>query len=574
VEGRGGGWRSGGSGGDDYRAKYGDRDFVNGGQKEWRDDFAGGGGVRRGMHSSSSLSKYGRRPRQDSSENLPEWASEDSGPLDNRGGSFDAAGKFQASDKSTRLRPHDDVDDDQDDDWAGEDSSPTLHQTSSSNAESKNVAADDDEPHFEDEEVDVDDLPSELKRDTLQQREREKAATTNVPVSLKSEEEQVRPQQQPPEISKPQQEVVDDVSRQAVDEPVLWIYLDPQGNTQGPFNSTDMLDWFNAGYFPQDLMLRRNVDRRFIQLGEMTKRYGRIPFMSGGNVPPPLPEVEPQPPQAPSDHEDKHRQQQALLFQQQLHHQLLVNQQLMQQQQLYIIQQQQQGASPATLAIAAQQLAEQQKQQQTLLAKLMQLQLTLMPQPVVAPQPQPAKEFAPSPSPLDYVSPLELLQHRPQQPQQQQHPPVTAPFEMPKSADPPRQQQQGGLDFGPRFERSSGGSVGSGGGSGGGGYDAIKSLLSQLQETTNEYPNQTSPSIFGGTSAAAGPGSASGFSGFGSSSQQQHQTSRPGSSHQNPDYSEPVSHRSIWDLPVSSLRDERPPSPEPKVMNKLSFPLE
>lgn len=285
--------------------------------------------------------------------------------------------------------------------------------------------------------------------------------------------------------------------------------------------------------------------------------------MSGGNVPPPLPEVEPQPPQPPADHEDKHRQQQALLFQQQLHHQLLVSQQMMQQQQLYIIQQQQQGASPAALAIAAQQLAEQQKQQQTLLAKLMQLQLTLMPQQVA---PQPTKEFAPSPSPLDYVSPLELLQHRPLQ---QQHPPVTAPFEMPKPAEPPRQQlqaqQQAGLDFGPRFDRSSGG--------GSGGYDAIKSLLSQLQETTNEFPNQPSPSIFGNVSAPISGSAASGFSGFGSAPPQ-HQTSRPGSSHQNPDFSEPVSHRSIWDLPVSSLREERLPSPEPKVSIASAEPLE
>lgn len=274
-EGRGGGWRSGGSG-DDYRAKYGDREFVNGGQKEWRDDFGGGGGGgRRGLHStsSSSLSKYGRRPRQDSSENLPEWASEDT---DNRGGSFDAAGKFQASDKSNRLRPHDDVDEYQDDDWSRDDPSPTQN-PASSNFESKAGAADEDEPHFEDEEVDVDDLPSELKRDTLQQREREKATTSvSAPASAKAEEELVRPQQQPqqlqPELSKqPQQEVVNEVPRQMMEESVLWIYLDPQGNTQGPFNSADMLDWFNAGYFPQDLMLRRNVDRRFIQLGEMTK---------------------------------------------------------------------------------------------------------------------------------------------------------------------------------------------------------------------------------------------------------------------------------------------------------------
>ena len=98
-EGRGGGWRSTG-GGDEFRNKYGDRDFVNGGQKEWRDDYTGG---RRGYHnsSSSSLAKYGRRPRNDS-ENLPEWASEETYPLDNRGGTFDSAGKFQSVEKSPK----------------------------------------------------------------------------------------------------------------------------------------------------------------------------------------------------------------------------------------------------------------------------------------------------------------------------------------------------------------------------------------------------------------------------------------------------------------------------------------
>ncbi len=510
------------------------------------------------------MSKYGRRSRQDSSENLPEWASEDTSPIDNRGGSFDAAGKFQAIDKSSKMNPpvgRDDVDDEGDEDWLHEEASPSFNRpTTVSNVESKNLV-EDDEPHFEDEEVDVDDLPSELKRDTLEQREREKITSSNATTSAMAKAEEVGSQLHLSTESSRQQhsEVVDEVARQSVEEPILWIYLDPQGNTQGPFSSADMLDWFNAGYFPQDLMLRRNIDRRFIQLGEMTKRYGRIPFVSGGNVPAPLQEVEPQPPQLPAEHEDKHRQQQALLFQQQLHHQLLVNQQLMQQQQLFILQQQQQGASPAAVAMAAQQLAEHQKQQQTLLAKLM--QLTLMPQQVL-PQSQPVtKEFSSSPSPLDFISPAELLQHRPQQ-QQQQHPPVTAPFEMPKATETSRQQpqQQSGHDFASGF---GGNSSAAGSGNGNGSYDAIKSLLSQLHESTNEYQSQPTTSIFGNSSATI-VNSGSGFSGYGATSQQpQLPTSRPGSG-QVSDFSEPASHRSIWDMPVSSLREEQQ-SPPPKV---------
>ena len=591
-EGRGAAWRN-----DEFRggAKYGERDYVNGGAKEWRDEYGveRGGlsdrGGRRGYHSSStsSLSKYGRRPRQDS-DNLPEWASEE--PLENRGGTFDSAGKFQASNvggenrrpMQQQLANRDDNNEDDLDDWLGDDASPPSHRHQHSSRENQGDKieehADEDEEHFEDEEVDVDDLPSDMKRDTLEQREREKAAAQSTLAASNAshvedkddarqrhKQDAHSQQHQQQQQQQQQAEDEDNNGRQIDEEPttVHWIYLDPQGNTQGPFNATDMLDWFNAGYFPQDLMLRRTVDRRFIQLGEMTKRYGRIPFVSGGNAPAPLPEVEPQ---LPTEQEEKHRhqqqqQQQALLYQQQLQHQLMMNQQLMQQQQLFAIQQQQQGASPAALAVAAQQIAEQQKQQQQLLAKLMQLQLTLLPQPGVL-QPQ-SKEFSASPSPLDFgslstPSPLEMLQQRQQQQQQQQHPAVTAQFEMPKQSEPPRQQQQqGGLDFVAGFGPGSGG-----------GYDPIKSLLSQLNDPTNEFPNQTTSSqatsIFGNSA-----GSGSSFAGFGGIPQPQQQNSRPGSRHQaapvsSAEFGEPVGHRSIWDLPVSNLREEQP-SPEPKV---------
>lgn len=451
--------------------------------------------------------------------------------------------------------------DDCDDDWANDEASPTTlgHLNSASNVENKII----DDDNYEDEEVDIDDLPSELKRDTLEQREREKAASSVTASKVDGIQRHLHEGHQHGQEQQRLSEV-DELTRgdDLQQQPILWIYLDPQGNTQGPFSSTDMLDWFNAGYFPQDLMLRRNIDRRFIQLGDMTKRYGRIPFIAAGNVPPPLLEVElQQPPPAPAEQEEKQRHQQALIYQQQLQHQLLVNQQLMQQQQLFLIQQQQQGTPPATLAMAAQQLADHQKQQQTLLAKLMQLQLTLMSpqQPLMAP-PQMAKEFSSSPSPLDFVSPLELVQQRPPQQQQQQQHPVSAPFEIPKPAEIPRQLRNE-FEFGTGF----GGSAQGNGPTGNVSYDPIKSLLSQLQETsTNEQP----PSSIYRNSPDQRPGSSgSGFSGFNSvSQQQQQQNSRPGSSHQTPEFSEPVSHstRSIWDMPVSSLREEES-SPEPKV---------
>lgn len=64
---------------------------------------------------------------------------------------------------------------------------------------------------------------------------------------------------------------------------IQWYYLDPQGDEQGPFSSSDMMEWFEAGcYFPSDLMLRRaGIDRKYTPLNEMSRLYGRVPFTPG-----------------------------------------------------------------------------------------------------------------------------------------------------------------------------------------------------------------------------------------------------------------------------------------------------
>ena len=111
-------------------------------------------------------------------------------------------------------------------------------------------------------------------------------------------------------------------------EETVWFYLDPQGNRQGPFSNSDMLDWFNAGYFPTELMLRRSIDKRFIQLIEMTKLYERVPFAPGPwpNIPPPLEDVEELEKQKQEAEKRKLEQQNALF--QQLQQQALLQQQL------------------------------------------------------------------------------------------------------------------------------------------------------------------------------------------------------------------------------------------------------
>lgn len=74
---------------------------------------------------------------------------------------------------------------------------------------------------------------------------------------------------------------------------IEWFYRDPQGDTQGPFSSNDMSEWYKAGYFQESLMVRRSMDTSFVPLGHLVKIFGvSRPFMSasldGG---PPIPPV-------------------------------------------------------------------------------------------------------------------------------------------------------------------------------------------------------------------------------------------------------------------------------------------
>ncbi|XP_003745448.1 GRB10-interacting GYF protein 2 [Galendromus occidentalis] len=60
----------------------------------------------------------------------------------------------------------------------------------------------------------------------------------------------------------------------------LWYYKDPQGIIQGPFSSTDMLEWSTQGYFHDSLECRRACDSVFNPLGALKKVWnGRLPFV-------------------------------------------------------------------------------------------------------------------------------------------------------------------------------------------------------------------------------------------------------------------------------------------------------
>uniref|UniRef100_T1GRS5 GYF domain-containing protein n=1 Tax=Megaselia scalaris TaxID=36166 RepID=T1GRS5_MEGSC len=59
-----------------------------------------------------------------------------------------------------------------------------------------------------------------------------------------------------------------------------WFYRDPNLKVQGPFTGCEMTEWYNHGYFDENLYVRREIDGRFATLGEFIKLCGNIRFIS------------------------------------------------------------------------------------------------------------------------------------------------------------------------------------------------------------------------------------------------------------------------------------------------------
>lgn len=60
-----------------------------------------------------------------------------------------------------------------------------------------------------------------------------------------------------------------------------WVYLDPQGQVQGPFTGLEMNDWYKANFFTPDLRVKKVEDADFEPLGQLIRRIGnsREPFL-------------------------------------------------------------------------------------------------------------------------------------------------------------------------------------------------------------------------------------------------------------------------------------------------------
>lgn len=82
---------------------------------------------------------------------------------------------------------------------------------------------------------------------------------------------------------------------------IKWFYCDPQGQTQGPFTSQEMFEWYNGGYFNPDLLVKRASDSKFTKLGELIQALGgRCPFNLIPPTPSPISVGQPQPIQQPT----------------------------------------------------------------------------------------------------------------------------------------------------------------------------------------------------------------------------------------------------------------------------------
>ncbi|XP_073437344.1 GRB10-interacting GYF protein 2 isoform X4 [Dendrobates tinctorius] len=150
------------------------------------------------------------------------------------------------------------------------------------------------------------------------------------------------------------------VKGHSVENQQKWYYKDPQGEIQGPFSSREMAEWYQAGYFPMTLLLRRVCDEAFQPLGEIIKLWGRVPFIT-----PPAPRLS----ELGPEHIGRHPEMTAIYQMQQLHYQQL----LIQQQYAQVMAQQQKAA-----------LSSQQQQQLALLLQQFQtLKMRISEQPVI-----------------------------------------------------------------------------------------------------------------------------------------------------------------------------------------------
>jgi len=381
---QGQGWRSGGDRENNYtrsNSKYGEGGPAGNGRgaERWKRD---GEEAKNGPGGGRGAGFARQRSRQE----LPEWAHDDP---QGESGSFDHEGKWRPSERESGGRGGDDWGDDGGQRWEEEEVDPEdLHQ--GPGVVQNGVKEDHKEPPSDgrarqqsgreggggdDGEVEQDPSQSAPDWDSIPATEPPKHKTSgdhleymagNLVDSLVNEPEEEPDSTAPtitapavprPSATPPTQSAAPPVAALPPAPPKTfeWSYLDPQGMQQGPFQPDEMFEWHTAGYFPADLMVKRDCDLRFASLTEVSTLYGRNPF-TPGPAPPPLGNRDEEEGRRRREEEEgrRRREEEERLKQQQL----LVQQMMMQQQHQQLLAQQHQQH-----LLAMQQQQQQQQQQ-------------------------------------------------------------------------------------------------------------------------------------------------------------------------------------------------------------------
>ncbi|CAK3811024.1 GYF domain-containing mpd2 [Lecanosticta acicola] len=95
------------------------------------------------------------------------------------------------------------------------------------------------------------------------------------------QQQQSQPQNQPPGSSASNQPPAPQQRTMVMPDRMQWIYRDPQGQTQGPWTGLEMHDWYKAGFFSPELLVKKKEDPDYEPLAQLIRRIGnsREPFL-------------------------------------------------------------------------------------------------------------------------------------------------------------------------------------------------------------------------------------------------------------------------------------------------------
>ena len=104
-----------------------------------------------------------------------------------------------------------------------------------------------------------------------------------LPLAAHGQNVQARQEEQPPQppSSASNQPPAPQQRTMVMPDRMRWIYRDPQGVTQGPWSGLEMHDWYKAGFFSPELLVKKYEDTEYEPLAQLIRRIGnsREPFL-------------------------------------------------------------------------------------------------------------------------------------------------------------------------------------------------------------------------------------------------------------------------------------------------------